>query len=129
MGLIKDMVHTKCPNCREANMFEHKTLHLNKFLKMYPKCPKCGYDFNPEPGFYFGGMYFSYAINVAIMVTSGVAFEVLVDPDELWMTFVSVFLPPILLSPWIFRISRAMMLYAFGTRRKKKPTAHVPSES
>ena len=68
----------------------------------------------PEPGFYFGAMYFSYAINVALMVTFGVAYEVLFSPDSIWITLASVFIPPLLVAPWNFRISRAIMLYAFG---------------
>ncbi len=95
-------------------MFQYKTLNLVNMLKMYHSCPVCGQDFMPEPGFYFGAMYFSYAINVAIMVTFGVAVEVLFSPDNTVISLVSVFTPPLLLAPWNFRISRAIMLYALG---------------
>ena len=111
---FRDILSTKCPNCRDENMFQFKTLNLGKMLKMHRTCPRCGQDFMPEPGFYFGAMYFSYAINVALMVTSGVAFEVLFNPENLLITFASIFTPPLLLAPWNFRISRAIMLYALG---------------
>jgi len=81
---------------------------------MHRTCPHCGQDLIPEPGFYFGAMYFSYAINVALMVTFGVGYEILFKPDQLLVTFASVFIPPILLAPWNFRISRALALYALG---------------
>lgn len=87
---------------------------------MHKTCPKCGQDFMPEPGFYFGAMYFSYAINVALMVTFGVAIEVLFNPEEVIWTLVSVLLPPVLLVPWNFRISRAIMLYTLGGVKKEK---------
>lgn len=112
-------MHTRCPNCRDGNMFTHKTLNLGNMLKMHRTCPKCDQDFMPEPGFYFGAMYFSYAINVALMVTSGVAFEVLFNPDNVVYTLISVFIPPLLLAPWNFRISRAIMLYALGEVGKR----------
>jgi uncharacterized protein (DUF983 family) len=115
-----DILHTKCPKCRQGDMFVYKTLNLGNLLKMYSACPKCGQDFMPEPGFYFGAMYFSYAINVAIMVTFGVAFEVIFNPDSVYITLASVLLPPLLLSPWNFRISRAIMLYALGGIKKDK---------
>ncbi len=116
---VNDIVHTRCPNCREENMFTHKTLHLGKMLKMHRSCPKCGQDFMPEPGFYFGAMYFSYAINVALMVTFGIAYEVLFNPDNVVYTLISVLLPPLLLAPWNFRISRAIMLYTLGGIKHK----------
>lgn len=111
---FKDIVHTKCPRCRKESMFKFRTLNLGKMLKMHRTCPNCGQDFMPEPGFYFGAMYFSYAINVALMVTFGVAYEVLFSPDNVLITLASVFTPPLLLAPWNFRISRAIMLYALG---------------
>ena len=95
-------------------MFQYNALNLVNMLKMYSSCPNCGQDYVPEPGFYFGAMYFSYAINVAIMVTFGVAVEVLFSPDNVVITLVSVFTPPFIFAPWNFRISRAIMLYALG---------------
>jgi uncharacterized protein (DUF983 family) len=111
---LNDIVHTRCPNCRKEPMFTHKTLDLGNMLRMHRSCPKCQQEFMPEPGFYFGAMYFSYAINVALMVGFGIAFEVLFDPEKVVYTLVSVLLPPLLLAPWNFRISRAIMLYALG---------------
>jgi len=116
---FKDIVHTRCPNCRDENMFTHKTLNMGNMLKMHRTCPKCGQDLMPEPGFYFGAMYFSYAINVALMVTFGVAYEVLFNPDNLVYTLISVLLPPLILAPWNFRISRAIMLYALGGVKRR----------
>jgi len=85
---------------------------------MHRSCPECGQDFMQEPGFYFGAMYFSYAINIAIMVTFGVGYEVLFDPEPVWPTLVSVATPPLLLSPYTFRVSRVINLYVFGRIKK-----------
>ena len=95
-------------------MFKHKTMNLGNMLKMHRTCPICGQDLMPEPGFYFGAMYFSYAINVALMVTFGMAFHILFHPGNILITFASVFIAPLLFAPWNFRISRAIMLYALG---------------
>lgn len=111
---IVAIFQTKCPKCREQNMFMHPALNVRGFLKMHRHCPGCGQALHPEPGFYFGAMYFSYAINVAMMVAFGIAFEVLFQPSSFGLTLVSVFIPPLLLAPWNFRISRAIMLYALG---------------
>ena len=29
---------------------------------MYPACPRCGQDYWPEPGFYYGAMFLSYIL-------------------------------------------------------------------
>ena len=50
----------------------------------------------------------------ALMVTFGVAYEVLFNPDNVLLTLSSVLTPPLVLAPWNFRISRAIMLYALG---------------
>jgi uncharacterized protein (DUF983 family) len=123
---IRDILDTRCPKCRKENMFIHRALKLQKMLKMHAKCPKCGQNFIPEPGFYFGAMYFSYAINVALMTTFGVAYEVVFDPDNVLYTLLSVLLPPLLLAPWNFRISRAIMLYTLGN--VGKPSGSVTSK-
>ncbi len=111
---FNDIVHTKCPNCRDANMFKSKTIDFKNMLKMHHACPECKHDFMPEPGFYFGAMYISYGINVALMVFFGVVCEVLFSPENVLITLASVFIPTIILVPWNFRISRAIMLYVFG---------------
>lgn len=111
---IRDILRTRCPRCRRVSMFQHPALHLGGTLKMHRQCPACGQDFMPEPGFYFGAMYFSYAINVALMVVSGAAFYLLFRPESVLIILASVLVPPTLLAPWNFRISRALMLYLLG---------------
>ena len=88
-------------------------------LKMHRMCPQCGQDLMPEPGFYFGAMYFSYAINVALMFFFGVGFELIFHPENILVTLAAVFVPTILLSPWNFRISRALMLYVLGGIKRR----------
>jgi hypothetical protein len=102
-------------------MFRYPTLRIDKLLDMHRYCPECHQDLVPEPGFYFSAMYFSYAINVALMVTFGVGYEILMKPDNIFTTLASVFIPPLMLAPWNFRISRALALYLLGGIRKRVP--------
>ncbi len=68
----------------------------------------------PEPGFYFAAMFISYGFNVALMVTFGVASFFLFDINDFTLMLVMVFVAPVLLAPWNFRISRAIALYTMG---------------
>ena len=111
---VADILHTRCPRCRKASIFQYATLRFSGLFKMHRYCPKCGQDLVPEPGFYFGAMYFSYAINVALMVIFGLGFYLIFRPDAVLPILASVLLPALILVPWNFRISRALMLYLLG---------------
>ena len=59
---FKAMNNNKCPRCRKGDMYK-KPFKFTDPLAMNDKCPECGLDFNPEPGFYFGALIISYAIS------------------------------------------------------------------
>ena len=52
----------KCPRCRKGDLYK-APFELSNPLNMNEKCPECGLDFMPEPGFYFGALIISYAIS------------------------------------------------------------------
>lgn len=110
---INAILNQKCPRCREGKMFVSKTYNILKFDKMHPSCPVCKQDFQIEPGFYTGAMYFSYAINVAIILILGVGTQLLFNPSV--FVLVSVVCFGIILSvPFTFRYSRLLMIYLFS---------------
>ena len=55
------LLQQRCPRCREGRMFKG-------MAAMNDPCPVCGLVFEREPGYFFGAMYFSYFIAVAILV-------------------------------------------------------------
>lgn len=110
---LKSILAQKCPNCRTGLMFESATYHLSKFDKMNSSCPVCKQDFVIEPGFYTGAMYFSYAINVAIVLVLGLGTQLIFSPNIFVLVSV-VSLGVILAMPFTFRYSRLMMIYLFS---------------
>ena len=76
-------------------------------------CPVCQANFEPEPGFYFGAMFISYAFSVAWGAALWVLLYVLFRPDSNTYTMV-IAAGVVLLSPWSFRYSRVLWLYWFG---------------
>ncbi len=90
---------------------------------MHSHCPTCGGEFSPEPGFFIGAMYISYAFNVAIMITGIVSLLVLKDPQEKWMYFAAAIVPIVLFFPVNFRISRSIYLHLFGDLRYDENSA------
>lgn len=50
----------KCPVCHQGDLYETPTFSFKKPFDMPDKCPVCGTDYAPEPGFYYGAMFISY---------------------------------------------------------------------
>lgn len=104
----------KCPRCREGNMFKYSLLHVHKFEKMHKNCPVCDLHFEREPGFFFGAMYVSYAMTMAILLATAFVLYYFFNDPELVVYVVSVPVIVLLCLPFIFRFSRILYLHAFG---------------
>jgi len=113
-SLANSIVWAKCPKCREGNLFPVSPFSYRKLTVIHSRCAVCDADLIPEPGFYDGAMYISYAFSVALMVTSLVAINVLVAKPELWMYLNSVMGLTIFLMPAMLRYSKTLYLYGVG---------------
>ena len=90
---LKTILNTSCPNCGETNMFKSKWYKLRSFRQMNESCSNCGQSFNPEPQFYTGALYVSYAFSVAIVVGVFIAANILSeDPSVNYMIFWGIFI-------------------------------------
>lgn len=105
----------KCPACREGLIFKHPLSlpQISHFAEMHGACPTCGAGFEPEPGFYFGSMFITYAFNVILVIVSGVTMYSFWDLPE-WAFIVVVFLLAVVALPFSFRMSRTLWLHWFG---------------
>jgi uncharacterized protein (DUF983 family) len=92
-------------------MFKYKTLSP-KFAEMNKTCAVCGLDFNPEPAYYFGAMYFSYAVQVVVFVGVFFLLRYTIDPT-FWVYVLGVTVATILVLPWNFRLSRLSWINLF----------------
>lgn len=114
---IYSIIHQKCPRCQEGNMFKYGPLNP-KFAVMNKNCPQCGLDFNPEPAYYFGAMYFSYAVQVAVFVGVFLLLKFTSDPG-LWTYALWVGLASLIIMPWNFRMSRLAWINLFFNYKGK----------
>lgn len=104
-----------CPTCHEGKVFVYKNpYNLAHFTEMNGSCKKCGQSFRPEPGFYYGAGYVSYAWGVAIVVTLSVAMSFWIPFFKNFEIYAVVNIGvTILLAPLIFRQSRVGWLNFF----------------
>ncbi|MEM9340984.1 MAG: DUF983 domain-containing protein [Bacteroidota bacterium] len=111
-SLIISIVNQQCPGCRSEKMFIGPA-YSKKFNKMHKKCPRCSQTLEPEPGFYTGAMYISYALQVAIIVAVVVATKVLRVEGTVgwylgWIAGINL-----LFFPLSYRISRSIWAHLF----------------
>jgi uncharacterized protein (DUF983 family) len=113
-SLLASIIQSKCPKCRKGDMFEKGTLlNPRKFSNMNKTCTACSLAFEPEPGYYFGAMFISYAINTGIFIVTWIILS-LAYPDYTAFHLVSILiLVSVGLLPFIYRISRSMWLSIF----------------
>lgn len=86
-------------------------------MKMYDNCPVCGQKFEIEVGFFYGTSYVSYALTVALSISTFVAWWVLIgfstyDNRFFWWMGTNIALL-IVLQPYLMRLSRAIWLSFF----------------
>jgi hypothetical protein len=81
---------------------------MGKFAETQYECKQCKLNYEPEPGFFFGAMYWSYAIIVGIIITLSVVFNLLNLFDY---AIAAIPIAIVILLPIIFRYSRMLMLY------------------
>ena len=84
---------------------------------MNDECPVCDQRMEIEVGFYYGTGYVSYALTVALSVTTFVAWWVLIgmsvnDNRFFWWLSINIALL-VILQPYLMRLSRAIWLSFF----------------
>ncbi len=103
----------KCPKCHKGDAFVSNN-PSKKMLDMNKNCAHCGFRFEKETGFYYGAMYISYALNIALFVSFLVAYNVLLENyisgTYLMLIYVAL---TVVLMPIYFRLSRMIWLNIF----------------
>ena len=115
------IITMKCPRCRRGRMFKdsnaYRKVSLKHVFDMYENCPECGQKYDMEPGFWYGTGYVSYALAVAMSVSTFIAWWVLIgvsttDNRIFWWLGLNAFLL-VLSQPWLMRISRVIYMRFF----------------
>jgi len=115
MGIFKkghkmySIMNLKCPKCHEGRLFETGSFSFQKPFDMYENCPNCGFNYWPEPGYYYGAMFLSYIISGWFCIGFILFFHWVLD----WSTAASFALLIGFLSiifVWFFRFSRSLWI-------------------
>lgn len=113
-SLNKAMLGAKCPKCRKGNLFPVSIFSFKALTSINTSCPHCGEDLMPEPDFYYGAMYISYALSVGLFLTVIVAINLLFGELAIWIYIATVVALNLLLLPLMLRYSKVLYLYLLG---------------
>lgn len=103
----------KCPTCHEGDFFLSHPYNLKKIGALHSQCSKCGLKFSKEPGFYFGAMYVSYGLGIAIFVAVFVANSILNLGLSLFNMFMTVGVILFASTPYLFHLSKIIWANIF----------------
>lgn len=113
------VLFNKCPRCHDGDFFISKNpFDLKSFTKIHDGCSSCGERFMKEIGFYYGSMYVSYGLTIALGVAMFLVSYFILHLNE--VTFlISFSIVALLLWTWIFRKARLIWINLFVKYKKK----------
>ena len=110
---LNSILTGSCPRCQNESMYLDKNpLHLSKMLKMNENCSHCGLKYQLEPSFFYGAMYVSYGLNVALSVVVFLLSYFFIYWD-LKTTLIAILIANIILFPFVIRWSRNIYINFF----------------
>jgi len=130
---LYSILREKCPHCHEGDFFAGKSVfNLKQVGKVHDKCPECNRPFHKEPGFYYGAMYVSYGLGVAMFVASFII-TWLIAPESGPEVYVIVIIATMLIfGAKLYKLSRiiwANMFFPYkGGKDAAAPTPAIEGE-
>ncbi|WP_254560759.1 DUF983 domain-containing protein [Dyadobacter diqingensis] len=121
---LYSVAFNKCPRCAEGDFFITKSAYSFKFDKMNKHCPNCGENLVPEPGFYQGALYMSYAFYVVFMLAYFLVFVNLFGEYLDYFLF-SIIPVLIILTPYFYRLARRSWLAIFISPRAEEVVQNI----
>lgn len=116
---LYSIVTGTCPVCQEESMYKEKNPYkLHRIFEMHERCSNCGTKYKIEPSFFFGAMYVSYGLGVAVSIAAFLITYFIFD-GGMMATFIVITITLILLMPLLIRISRNIWINLFLKYKKQ----------
>jgi len=110
---LYSIYHMKCPRCQEGDFFIAHPYNLRRAGDTHQKCPQCGLKYAKEPGFYYGAMYVSYALGVALFVTLWVSFNLFFEAMNVFVQLAIISAAFLVLAPYMYALSKIIWANLF----------------
>ncbi len=98
----------RCPRCHQGAFLRSHPYDLSNMNRVRETCPNCQLKYRIEPSFYYGSMYVSYAVGVAVAIAVYVL--ILLSGVQLGAggIFGVIVAALVLLMPWIGAVSKSI---------------------
>jgi len=118
---LYSIINSKCPICNEGDYWQtNNPYDLKNFDKDNEVCEVCDHKFEIENGFYYGAMYISYGLSIAISVAVFMAMYVLFSDVEYYYYITAIIISIFLFMPIAFRLSRLIWINMFSNYSKRE---------
>jgi len=112
LWMVGNALHWKCPTCGERPLFVpwYKVRSLQDWFEPLDGCPKCGYPYEREPGYYLLSIF---AINYGVAALLGMIVYLVLDfwvRLPIGLTLVLTIIPIPLFNLWFARHSKSLFL-------------------
>ena len=122
----------KCPRCQEGDFYLSHPYDLKHVGEVLDHCPVCELKYSREPGFFYGAMYVSYALGVALFVTLWVSMNLFTPWVKTGTQIFVIIVVSLGLTPYLYALSKiiwANFFYKYdriySTQRTDKGTNRV----
>lgn len=116
---LNSILTGSCPRCQNESMYVEKNpLHFSKILNMKENCSHCGLKYEIEPSFFYGAMYVSYGLNVALSIATFIITFLFIK-TSLKISFIAIVVANIVLFPFVLRWARNIYINIFIDYEKK----------
>jgi len=66
---LHSILNNKCPRCQEGDFMKNNTkFKIIKSTRMHEKCSVCNLKYMIEPSFFYGAMYVTYGLTIALSI-------------------------------------------------------------
>jgi uncharacterized protein (DUF983 family) len=102
-----------CPKCHSESMYKKSNpYNITSIYNMHERCSICHTKYKIEPSFFYGAMYVSYGIGVAISVAAFIISFVFIG-TSMAVAFFSIIGALVLLMPLNMRLARNIWISFF----------------
>ena len=110
---LNSILTGSCPKCQNESMYKEKNIFiLTKILSMNDHCSHCGLKYQIEPSFFYGAMYVSYALDVAVGVAAFIIAYLFCN-SSMKQAFITIIISIIVAFPHVMRLSRNIYINLF----------------
>lgn len=117
---LYSILNFKCPECHEGKFFRGHPYNPKMFGEILNECPECKCQYSKEPGFYYGAMYVSYALGIAMFVGTFLIIYLTIPEPPTMLYIWAILIVMVVLGPLLYSLSKIIWANMFIDYKKKQ---------